>query len=135
MKSRCSNSNNKNYKDYGGRGITVCTRWLTFENFYADMGTCPPNLTLERKDNDGDYEPGNCIWATWFTQAINRRQPNRSKWGHGVYKQGNHWRAAIRRNGVNHYLGWFSDPEAARVTVAQAAELLHGKFAVAERPK
>jgi hypothetical protein len=135
MKSRCSNPNNKNFKHYGGRGISVYEQWrVSFTSFLADMGECPPNLTLERKDNDGNYEPNNCIWATRSAQAINQRHANRSKWGCGVYKQGSHWRAAIRRNGTNHYLGWFSNPEAARETVA-AAELLHGKFSVTERPK
>ncbi len=75
MKTRCYNTNRKSYKDYGGRGIKVCDRWLeSFENFYEDMGEKPTQKhSLDRVDNDGNYEPGNCRWATIKEQMYNRR--------------------------------------------------------------
>lgn len=75
IKRRCSAPRCKDYKDYGGRGIRVCDRWLnSFENFLADMGRKPsPKHSIDRADNDGNYEPGNCRWATPSEQSKNRR--------------------------------------------------------------
>ena len=74
MRRRCYDPKNKRYKDYGGRGIRVCARWSDFANFLSDMGEKPYGLTLERVDNDGDYEPGNCVWDTWMQQRYNQRR-------------------------------------------------------------
>lgn len=72
MRRRCDSPKDKSYAYYGGRGIQVCERWLVFKNFYRDMGECPKNMSLDRINNNGNYEPTNCRWADWSTQMKNR---------------------------------------------------------------
>ena len=86
MRQRCENPKHKSYASYGGRGITVCPEWGTFEVFFADMGSKPRGLTLERSDNEKGYSKDNCIWATRSAQAINRRE--RQRLDDGTYAPG-----------------------------------------------
>lgn len=74
MKTRCTNKNSSGYYKYGAKGVRVCQRWMeSFENFFADMGDPPDGCSIDRIDSSGNYEPGNCRWATALEQARNHR--------------------------------------------------------------
>jgi hypothetical protein len=91
MIRRCENPKSSYYRDYGGRGIQVCDRWrASVLAFIDDMGKCPDGMELDRVDNDGNYEPGNCRWATRLTQVRNRRN-TRHLTVHGVTRPMAEW--------------------------------------------
>ena len=97
MTQRCLNPKNGRWDDYGGRGITVCERWQIFENFVADMGERPEGETLDRYPNqNGNYEPGNCRWATAEQQGQNKR-PYRSLYKRNCTICGSEFEAVMPR--------------------------------------
>jgi hypothetical protein len=85
MRQRCNNPRHRKYPAYGGRGIAVCERWDSFVNFLTDMGEPPPEMSIDRIDVNGNYEPRNCKWATASEQVSNRRP----------YKKRKRWRAKL----------------------------------------
>lgn len=101
MRKRCEDSTHHAFSRYGGRGITVCAQWKDFARFYADMGDRPSKRhTLERIDNSKGYEPGNCCWADWHSQARNRRN-NRLIAYDGVSATAPEW---AERTGIPYYV-------------------------------
>jgi regulation of enolase protein 1 (concanavalin A-like superfamily) len=95
MNDRCYCKGSTPYQKYGAVGITVCDKWrYSFENFFADMGVCPPGLTLDRRDGRKGYSPDNCRWATVKQQANNRRSNIRVTWN-GVTKNVSEWSAVV----------------------------------------
>lgn len=137
MIARCYNPEHKSYKNYGGRGIKVCERWLDqitgLSSFTEDMGKKPDGKTknghslysLDRIDVSGNYSCGhceqcveqgwtsNCKWATWSQQACNKRSPSNPTGYTGVYKRDGRYCSMIKVNGKQIYLGLFDDPKEA----------------------
>lgn len=113
MKQRCSDKNCRSYSNYGGRGIKVCDRWLDisngFRNFLEDMGKRPKYMSIDRIDNEGDYEPSNCRWATAQQQSVNKRvYKNNTSGQTGVYRFREQWVASIKRERKHVFLGYFN---------------------------
>lgn len=120
--TRCTNANDSHFPRYGGRGITICGRWLEFSNFYADMGPRPSAAhSIDRfPDNDGNYEPNNCRWATMKEQSNNRCSNRRIEFnGEALTIAGWADRAGLSRSLIRHRLaaGW---------SVADALQALPG---------
>jgi len=131
MLKRCNDPKNHAYKDYGGRGIKVCERWLGekgYDNFLSDMGQRPDKLTLDRIDNNESYSSDNCRWVSMGIQAINKRVYKTNKSGvSGVvwHKQSNKWRAKIMLSGTTHSLGLHTDINDAIKARRKAEKLLY----------
>ena len=112
MRDRCNNPNNYSYKNYGGRGISVCAEWNEFEKFYADMGDRPSGKhSIERIENDKGYSKDNCKWATSQEQNLNHRMQKRNKSGFvgvGIHKQSGMWISYITMNKRQKHIGLFA---------------------------
>lgn len=126
MVNRCNNPNAANYSYYGGRGITVCIEWEnSFIAFSNDMGLKPKGFTIERRDNDGDYCPENCYWATCINQAKNKRVAKNNETGTtGVYwnKPSKKYQVYITANHKRYHIGLFKileQAKAARIAAEQ----------------
>lgn len=125
MLSRCINPNNKSYKNYGGRGISVCSAWSKFATFFADMGKKPTGLTLERIQNDLGYSKENCCWASYTIQARNRRlQKSNTSGCNGIdfNKQHQKWQVRISVDHKRYFIGYFATLEEAKTARHQAEQ-------------
>lgn len=133
MIQRCTNPNNTNYHKYGARGISVCKRWRDgFEYFLEDMGARPEGYTLDRINNDGNYEPSNCRWASMEEQTWNKRPKKNSSGYAGIYASHSKWGAKFR----SEHLGTFDTKlEASNAYQEAKAKYLQDKQPIARISK
>lgn len=124
MISRCENPGNSAYKKYGARGISVCKRWHSFENFLEDMGERPSDKTIDRyPDGAGNYELANCRWATIGEQARNKRKKNKTGFlGVSFHRQSGLFNARVTISGKKRSLGYFDSAESAHAAYISAVD-------------
>ncbi len=130
MVQRCNNPNNDNYNNYGGRGISVCKKWLTFTNFLNDMGKRPKGLTIDRINTNGKYCKNNCRWATKSTQSRNSRLDKRNKTGvNGIFWSNRLQKhiASIRVNNKSKHIGCYETIEEASIARKKAEQKYWGE--------
>lgn len=130
MKQRCQNPNNPKYMDYGGRGLSVCKEWQSFDGFYKDMGEPDKGMTLERIDNNKGYSRENCCWVDWYKQSTNRRTRRTTKSGiMGVCwsKRDKKWLVRLTKHHKTYNLGLYEFIEEAKKVRRQAELLFFGK--------
>ncbi len=127
MVSRCTNKKNPRFKDYGGRGITLCERWKAFENFISDVGLRPSDLhSIDRINNDFGYEPGNCRWSNQSQQMRNTRVTARHDVGVDMLSSGR-FRASINICNKRKHIGVFATRDMAIAARKEAESLFWGE--------